>query len=269
MLGTEVARRLASEYDVIAADVDDFDIRDADATSGFVDDAAPDVVVNCAAYTDVDGAESDAETAFAINERGAANVAAAAIGAGATVVHMSTDYVFDGGSETPYLEEDEPNPRTVYGRSKLSGELAVLEVAPRALVVRTAWLYGHAGANFVDKMLSLASAGVPLRVVDDQFGAPTNARDLAAVVAELVAAGASGVVNATNAGSCSWFELAREALSLAGLENAGLTPVSTEEFPRPAQRPTYSVLSLEKLKLLTGRTPRNWREALAEYVAER
>jgi dTDP-4-dehydrorhamnose reductase len=269
MLGTEVVPRLSREFEVIAADLEELDIRDAGAVADYVNACGADVVVNCAAYTNVDKAESDAEAAFAVNAAGAAYLAAAAEATGAAFVHMSTDYVFDGSAVRPYREDDEPSPRTVYGRSKLQGEREVLSACPGALIVRTAWLYGHAGANFVEKMIALASAGVPLRVVDDQVGSPTNARDLASAIAELIAAAASGVVNAANTGSCSWFEFAREALRLAGLVDASITPVSTEEFPRPAPRPAYSVLSLDRLTEVTGRRPRSWQEALAEYVAER
>jgi dTDP-4-dehydrorhamnose reductase len=269
MLGTEVAPRLASEFEVVAADVAQFDITDSEATSRYVKSVTPTVLVNCAAYTDVDRAEGDADAAFAVNATGAGNLAAAATAVGAKLVHVSTDYVFDGKARDPYGEDDEPCPLGVYGRSKLEGERAVFGAASDALVVRTAWLYGHAGANFVEKMIALASSGVPLRVVDDQVGSPTNAKDLAGAIAELIAVGAAGVVNATNAGVCSWYEFALEVFRLAGLEDVSVSPVSTEEFPRPAPRPAYSVLSLERLTELTGGPPREWGDALAEYIAER
>jgi dTDP-4-dehydrorhamnose reductase len=269
MLGAEVLPLLGADCDVVAADLDEFDLRDAEAVSAFVTRAAPQVVVNCAAYTNVDAAESDPASAFAVNADGAGNVAAAAAAAGARMVHMSTDYVFDGTSSRPYSEEDRPCPLGVYGRSKLEGERRVLAAARDCLIVRTAWLYGHSGANFVEKMLELAAAGGPLRVVDDQVGAPTNARDLAGSIRELIAVGAAGVVNATNAGSCSWYEFACEIVQGAGLGDVAVEPVKSSEFPRPAPRPAYSVLSLDRLMSLTGASPRHWREGLADYLSER
>ncbi len=269
MLGTELVPLFRREFDVTAADVAEFDMRDAAATDAFVAEARPAVVINCAAYTDVDGAESDPEAAFDVNAGGAGNVAAAAERVGARVVQVSTDYVFDGRGDTPYAETDEPRPLGVYGRSKLAGERKVAEACSDALIVRTAGLYGHAGPNFIEKMLSLASSGRILRVVDDQVGAPTNVRDLAGAILELIAVEATGVVNATNAGSCSWFEFAREILDVAGHQDIPVEPVTSEEFPRPAPRPGYSVLSLARLVSLTGKEPRSWQDALAEYLAER
>jgi dTDP-4-dehydrorhamnose reductase len=269
MLGTELVPLLEGGFEVTAADLDDFDLRDGAATDAFVAGAAPDVIVNCAAYTDVDGAEADPEVAFDVNARGAGNVAAAGQRAGARVIQISTDYVFDGTGGRPYTEEDEPSPLGAYGRSKHEGERRVIECSSDPLIVRTAWLYGHAGPNFVEKMLSLAAEGRTLRVVNDQVGAPTNVRDLARAIRELIAVGATGVVNATNAGSCSWFEFAREILDVAGYESVPIEPVTSDEFPRPAPRPRYSVLSLVKLVSLTGKEPRKWRDALAEYIGER
>jgi len=269
MLGTELVPLLRRAFDVTPADVTEFDVRDPAATDAFVAAAAPEVIINCAAYTDVDGAESDPETAFDINAGGAENVAAAGRKVGARVVQVSTDYVFDGTGDTPYAETDEPRPLGVYGHSKLAGERKVREVSQDALIVRTAWLYGHAGPNFIETMLSLASSGRVLRVVNDQVGAPTNVRDLAGAILELIAVEATGVVNATNRGWCTWFEFARKILDLAGLGEVSIEPVTSEEFPRPAPRPGCSVLSLERLVFLTGKEPRSWQDAVAEYVAER
>ena len=269
MLGTEVVDAFSKGFEVVAADLSDFDITDEGTTRAAVVEAAPDLVVNCAAYTNVDGAESDRDTAFAINATGAGNLASGAEAVGASIVHLSTDYVFDGRGSRPYLEDDPVNPLSAYGDSKLEGERAVVNACRRHLIVRTAWLYGHAGPNFVEKMLELSDTQDVLRVVDDQFGSPTNARDLAWVMKELVAAGAVGVVNATNAGSCSWHEFTVEILKNAGRSGQMVEPVPTEAFPRPAPRPRYSVLSLDRLTALIGWTPRDWREALAEYIAER
>ena len=269
MLGTELVRLFQREFDVTPADLAEFDIRDHVATDAVVAGVTPDVVINCAAYTDVDGAESNREAAFDVNAMGAGNIAAAAERVGARVVHVSTDYVFDGTSDRPYRETDEPGPICVYGRSKLAGERAVLEASRDALIVRTAWLYGHAGPNFIEKMLALASSGRHLKVVEDQVGAPTNVRDLARAILELIAVRATGVVNATNRGWCTWFEFAREILNRAGYRDIPVEPVTSEEFVRPAPRPGYSVLSLARLVSLTGKEPRSWQDALAEYLAER
>ncbi len=269
MLGTELVRLFQREFDVTEADLGEFDIRDSVVTDAFVAGVTPDIVINCAAYTDVDGAESDPEEAFAVNATGAENIAAAAERVGARVVHVSTDYVFDGTGDRPYEETDEPGPVCVYGRSKLAGELGVARASQDALIVRTAWLYGHAGPNFIETMLTLASSGRHLKVVEDQVGAPTNVRDLARAILELIAVGATGVVNATNRGSCSWFEFAREILDQAGYRDMPVEPVTSEQFPRPAPRPGYSVLSLARLVSLTGKEPRSWQDALTEYLAER
>ena len=269
MLGTELVRLLQREFDVTPADIGEFDVRNSVATDAFIAGATPEVVVNCAAYTDVDGAESDPDAAFAVNAAGAGNIAGAAEKVGAGVVHVSTDYVFDGTGDRPYEETDEPGPISVYGRSKLAGERAVLEASRDALIIRTAWLYGHAGPNFIEKMLSLASSGRHLKVVEDQVGAPTNVRDLARAILELIAVGATGVVNATNRGWCTWFEFAREILDQAGYRDIAVEPVTSEQFPRPAPRPAYSVLSLARLVSLTGKEPRSWQDALAEYLTER
>ena len=269
MLGSDLVVELGRRHDVTAADLAEFDIRNASETDSFVASAAPDVVVNCAAYTDVDGAEVDEAAAFEVNEAGAANVASAAARAGARLVHLSTDYVFDGSSDRPYTEDDEPCPLGAYGRSKLAGELATARRCRGALIVRTAWLYGRAGRNFVETMLGLAGRGGEIRVVSDQVGAPTYTRDLARIISELIAVEASGVVNATNDGSCSWYEFARAILDRSGHGDVPVRAVTSEEFPRPAVRPRYSVLSLERLAKLTGRRPRHWEAALADYIAER
>jgi len=269
MLGTEVVAAFEGVGDVVGVDVDDFDIRDADAVERAIRDLRPSVVVNCAAYTDVDGAESERELAFAVNADGARNVAAAAKLVGARVVQLSTDYVFDGSKAEPYEEEDTPCPVNAYGDSKLAGEDAVRQSGADFLIVRTAWLYGHNGQNFVETVLRLAEETGALRIVDDQEGAPTNARDLAEVIRELVSADARGVVNATNLGSTTWYGLAVAILEAAGIDGVDVEPVPTTALRRPAARPRYSVLSLAKLSSLLGRQPRRWHEAVREYVSER
>lgn len=269
MLGRALVETLDGAAHVTGVDIDDFDIGDGDAVMDATLRQAPDLIINCAAYTDVDGAESDRETAFRVNAVGAGNVARAAAEVGARVVHVSTDYVFDGNASEPYPEDAVPDPASVYGQSKLAGEREVAAGAPGSLIVRTAWLYGLGGRNFVETVLRLAGDGGPLRIVDDQTGAPTYASDLAAVIRDLAVTDASGFIHATNSGTCTWHGFAKAALSLAGLDDIEVVPISTKEIDRPAPRPRFSVLSLEKLQSVLGWTPRPWEEALADYFARR
>ncbi len=269
MLGSEIVRTLGSAHAVVGVDIGEFDIRDADATVDAIRRVSPDIVVNCAAYTDVDGAESSRELAFAVNATGAGNVGRAAADARALMIQISTDYVFDGEKNLPYVESDAPNPLSVYGESKLAGEQAVAESGCECLILRTAWLYGHGCPNFVETMLRLAGEQKPLRVVDDQEGMPTSSSDLAMIVAGILSTGVRGLVNATNSGSCSWFTFARRILDLSGSSDIIIEPVRTEEFPRPAKRPRRSVLSLARLTESLGWEPRPWGEALADYLTER
>jgi len=266
MLGSEVVAALSTTTDVLAADVTEFDVTDAAAVRRAVRAAAADAVINCAAWTDVDGAETHRTEAFAVNAEGAGNVARAAAEAGAWLLHVSTDYFFDGSKHCPYDEDDEPRPMNAYGESKLAGEREVAAAGGRSLVARTAWLYGRRGRNFVDTVLARARGGEALRIVSDQVGPPTSARDLAVVIAELVPTGATGVVHATNSGSCSWYELGRRALELAGLSGAAVQSVPSSAFRRPAARPANSVLRLDRLVSLIGWLPRPWDEALRDYI---
>lgn len=231
--------------------------------------ARADVVVNAAAYTDVDGCETAAEECHLVNAEAPGRIARACRNHGVPLVHVSTDYVFDGQGSTPYREDDPPAPRSVYGRSKLEGECRVLEACPEALVVRTSWLYG-AGRNFVATIFAHAArvlAGeIPeLRVVDDQTGRPTYAEDLAGGIVALVEASCQGLYHLANSGLATWWELARAALDHVGHADLPVARVSTAEFPRPAPRPAWSVLDLEKAAR-AGVSLRPWREALAAYL---
>ena len=269
MLGGAVAEAMGPDWDVLEADIGEFDVSNGDETRAAVEAASPDVVINCAAYTDVDGAESDPESAFAVNAAGAGSVARAAAAAGARLIHISTDYVFDGMKDGPYTEDDDPNPMGVYGESKLEGEKQVLRSDGACLILRTAWLFGSRGRNFVDTVLSLAAEGRPLRIVDDQRGSPTYARDLAAIIRELACSRVTGILNATNSGATTWYGFALTILQDAGISDVAVVPVATSEFPRPAPRPRSSVLSLDRLSGVLGWTPRTWQEAVAEYLSER
>jgi dTDP-4-dehydrorhamnose reductase len=221
-------------------------------------------VVNTGAWTDVDGAESDEAGAYAANAAGPAHLAAACAEVGATLVHLSTDYVFDGTAEKPYEVDDPTGPASAYGRTKLAGEQAVLELCPDAYVVRTAWVYGATGKNFVKTMARLARERDSLSVVDDQRGSPTWSADLAAGLVELVFSGAPhGVYHYTNAGATTWFGFARAIVEEIGDDPAKVAPTTTAAFPRPAPRPAYSVLSSRRWMDAGLSAPRPWRGALA------
>jgi dTDP-4-dehydrorhamnose reductase len=265
MLGTEVVAAAAG-HEVVGLTRADLDITDARAVRAAVRDARPDAVLNCAAYTNVDAAEADEAAATAINGDGAGHVAAAAAEQGAHVVHVSTDYVFHGDATQPYLEDAPTGPSTAYGRSKLAGERLVAAAAPAAhAIVRTAWLFGPHGANFVDTMLRLGAERDELNVVDDQVGCPTYAGHLAAALVEIARQRLPGIVHAAGGGACTWYDLARATFDRAGLA-VTVHPCTTADFPRPAPRPAYSVL---------GSTRRDapvlpsWQDGLAAHLTAR
>lgn len=250
---------------------DALDVTHAEEVRARVRAVAPDVVVNATAYNKVDAAEAEPEEALAVNLGGALNLAAAAREAGALMVHVSTDYVFDGRGRRPYVETDLPRPLGAYGLSKRAGEIAVEGAAGEWLIVRTSGVFGKGGSrakggSFVDRILARARAGEALRVVDDQEFAPTYAPDLATAIAALVQAGARGTFHVTGAGACTWHGLATAALEAAALA-APVERLAAEELRLPARRPAYSVLSCEKY--LAGGLPplREWREALRAHVA--
>ena len=260
MLGQRVVRDAeARGHEVRGTDLPELDLADPGAVGAFLRDAAPDVVVNCAAYTDVDAAETDEERATRVNGEAAGNLARAA----GYVVHVSTDYVFPGDATEPYTESSAPSPRTAYGRSKLAGERAVQAAGAQHAIVRTAWLYGAGGNNFVDTILRLGAERDELKVVDDQIGSPTWTGHLAPALLDVAERRDAGVLHATGDGQCSWFDLAREALDTAGVDTR-VVPCTTAEFPRPAPRPAFSVLRSER-----GVTLPPWRDGLTGHLSER
>jgi dTDP-4-dehydrorhamnose reductase len=269
-LGTRLVGELDGE-DVVGLTIDDLDITDVDAVDAVIRDVRPDIVVNAAAYTAVDAAETAARQAFAVNELGPRLIAGALARHGGRLVHVSTDYVFGGDATQPYEPDDQPAPSTVYGRSKLAGERAVVAVLPGAChVVRTAWMYGGPGPNFVDTMVGLERSRETVDVVDDQIGSPTWVGDLAAALIELgSSATPAGVLHYVNAGQASWFELAQEVFRLIGADPARVLPVPTSRFPRPAPRPAWSVLSTHSWTNRAFAAPRHWRAALRDYLATR
>jgi dTDP-4-dehydrorhamnose reductase len=261
-LGRELCRMLANET-VIPKDLPEFDLAQP-AVEGQIQDAKPDVVIHAGAYTDVDGAERTPDLAMAVNRDGAARVARAAARAGARLIYVSTDYVFDGTATVPYTERDTPNPINVYGMSKWLGEQAVLASGADALVVRTAWLYGHYGKNFVKSIMSAARRESALRVVSDQRGCPTFAEDLASALIALIAKSVSGVIHVTNRGDCTWHEFAEAIVRDMGLA-VPVAPITTEEAGRVATRPRFSVLSQDRLASVGIMMP-EWRRSLAQFV---
>ena len=276
MLAADVKRLRPSGVDLVETDLEELDITDAHAVERFFQDCRPGLVLNCAAYTAVDRAEEDPDTAFAVNEKGPANLAAACARGDIPLVHVSTDYVFFGDAGRPLREDDPCRPQGVYGRSKRAGELAVERAGGKWLTVRTSWLYGLNGPNFPDTILRLACERDGLTVVDDQTGSPTFSVDLAGAVWRLVKKDASGYVHFANDGSCTWYGFALEVV--AGGRKRGLLPadrelvvdpVTTAEFVRPAPRPAYSVLSTERYRSVTGQTPPAWKDALNRFLDAR
>jgi dTDP-4-dehydrorhamnose reductase len=246
-------------------DRDEVDVIDAAAVEAAISSFRPQLVVNCAALTAVDACETEKERAFVLNGVAVGILASAAARAGARFVHISTDYVFDGEGSAPYTEEHPTAPRSAYGASKLEGERRALAV-PGTLLVRTSWVFGRGGANFVDTMRAkMAAPDGPLRVVADQVGAPTYAPFLARALADLGESGASGIVHYQNRPTVSWFEFALEIARRLG-SAVEIRPATSEEVPRPARRPRYSVLSVGRFERLAGRPVEDWREGLAQHL---
>ena len=245
----------------------DVDIRDRARVRQVVQETRPDWVVLSAAYTDVDGCESNADIAFAVNRDGAENVAIAAKEAGARLLFLSSDYVFDGKKATPYETDDSRNPQGVYGQTKAEAEVKLLALTRECCIVRTSWLFGTGGKCFPDTILKLAAGRPALDVVNDQRGSPTYVVDLARAIVSLCRRNAVGIVHATGAGDCTWFEFAQEIVQSAGLATT-VRPVSSEQMARPAPRPAYSVLSASSLNALGIEMP-GWQDALRRYLRER
>lgn len=265
MLGHDLMTTL--EGDVRGLDLPEIDITSFESVRRVLLTLKPEVIINAAAYTDVDGCEANVETAMAVNGEGVGLLSLAAREIGAKLVQISTDYVFNGGKGTPYLEDDSLEPLSVYGESKLAGELNAA-MAPECLIIRTQWLYGIHGKNFVETMLRLAKEKSELAVVDDQIGSPTFTRDLALAIKALLINGCSGIYHAANSGYCSWNEFAKAIFAEEGLQ-IKVNNMTTKELNRPANRPLYSTLDCSKLAADTGFTPRPWREALREYLTLR
>jgi dTDP-4-dehydrorhamnose reductase len=265
MLGADVLSAAESAgLEVLACPRRELDVTDSHAVAARFRRLRPAAVINCAAWTDVDGAESEESAAMVVNGEGAGNVAAAAQAIGAWTVHVSTDYVFDGHKRTPYLESDSPAPLSSYGRSKLAGEREVAQAAPRAhTIVRSSWLFGMGGSCFPQKILKLAAQRRELTVVDDQVGSPTFTGHLARTLVELAGAGLLGIVHIAGAGQCSWRELAQTVVDAAGVQTV-IEPGRSEDMGRAAERPSYSVLRSERPQ--APELP-HWRQGVREFLA--
>jgi dTDP-4-dehydrorhamnose reductase len=263
-LGCELQRVLQDEKPVLGI-WPGFDLLKPESEA-FIREARPEVVIHAAAYTDVDGAERDPEQAMAVNAGGTERVASAAARIGARLICLSTDYVFDGRKGTPYVETDDPNPLNAYGRSKLEGERRALAGCPRTLIVRTAWLYGAQGRNFVKTIMRLAATQPALRVVADQRGCPTHAGDLAVALARILQTDLTGIVHATGAGDCTWHEFASAIVAEMGLA-VPVHPITTTEAARPAARPPCAVLANRRLASAGIALP-PWREALSRFMKQ-
>lgn len=266
-LGRELQKQYeGKDVELIPTDVKDLDITDVKAVNKFVTEHKPDVIINCAAHTQVDKCEEQLDLAYKINTIGPKNLASAAFTIGAEIVQVSTDYVFNGEGNTELTEFDTTDPQTVYGKTKLDGESFVKILNPKHYIVRTAWLYGD-GNNFVKTMIKLSENHSELKVVDDQVGTPTSTVDLAKVIIKLINEKNYGLFHCTCKGVCSWYDFAKEIFRLKNID-IKVIPCTTEEFPRPAKRPKYSVLRNYMLELTTGDITKQWQESLKDYIED-
>lgn len=263
LLGQALVRELEGEQ-LTALSSADADLRDPARVQEVIRAYRPEWIILAAAYTDVDGCESNRDRAFAVNCEGAIHVAQAAREAGSRLMFLSTDYVFDGSKGSPYETSDARNPASVYGESKARAEERLLEILPEVCIARTSWLFGHGGKCFPATILKLAATRPEISVVNDQRGSPTFTPDLASALVQLCRASARGIVHVTNSGNCTWYEFATEIVRMSGMATA-VKPVATAEFPRPARRPAYSVLSAASLHAYNVHVP-EWQDALRRYL---
>lgn len=270
-LGTELKKILEATMPSVAiyTDVDELDLTNAKAVESFVVNNDISHIVNCAAYTAVDRAEEEKSLCAQINIDAVKNLALAADANGAKVIHISTDYVFDGTNHRPYRESDKVNPISQYGTTKRKGETVLLALSPEAIIIRTAWLYSAHGNNFVKTMLRLAEKNDEIKVVCDQIGTPTYARDLAAAIVTVLRSHQwiPGIYHFTDEGAASWYDFAKAIFRLAGMQ-VKVKPILTEDYPTPASRPAYSILDRSLIKATYGVTIPHWEEALADCMAE-
>ncbi len=282
MLGTDLCDVLEKDHKIIGVDINEshascatplvfykVGITDADEIRRIVGEEHPDIVIHAAAWTDVDGCEGDPGKADAVNVKGTESVAKAAAGRDIPLILISTDFVFDGRKNEPYTEGDPPCPISVYARTKYEAEEAVKTLLPAYAIVRTSWLFGKQGRNFVDALISKAAAGEKLRVVGDQVGSPTYTKDFSTALAKLLEAGVTSgreIFHVSNSGRCSWYEFAEQIIGYKGSEGIAIEAITSDELDRPAKRPRFSVLDNGKFNRKTGYVMRPWQEALKEYL---
>jgi dTDP-4-dehydrorhamnose reductase len=265
MLGHDLVEILSKENEISTTTIDTLDITDIEKTIATVKNIEPDVVVHAAAFTDVNGSEDKKDLAYKVNGIGTRNIAVACKETDSALVYICTDYVFDGEKGSSYQEYDQPHPLSVYGKTKLQGETYIRDILSKFYIVRTSWLYGYHGPNFVTTMLKLAETMDTISVVNDQIGSPTYTLDLAIAISKLIKKPAYGIYHITNSGECSWYEYAKEIFEMAGI-TIEVKPVSTEEYPQPAPRPKYSVLENYNWKMEGFPEIRNYKNALQEYM---
>jgi dTDP-4-dehydrorhamnose reductase len=268
-LGSELCEYLLKEdhYDIFQYDKETMDITDLSATMTVVKEITPNVIINCAAYTNVDGAETDYETAYKINVLGCENLAKASVAVKAKLIHISTDFVFDGEKTNPYFEYDATGPMSVYGQTKLAGEWAIRHEMSRFFIIRTSWLYGKNGNNFVKTMIRLGKEHDEISVVNDQIGSPTCVSDLILVIEKCLSSKAYGVYHFSNAGACSWYDFAKEIFNQMDMQ-IKVNPTTSNEFIRLARRPSYSVMNTKLVTSALGIEPREWQVALKECLSQ-
>ncbi len=264
MLGQDVLK-VFSDLDVIGLKREELDICDEDSVKNTLLDLKPNVVINCAAFTNVDLCESEKDKAFEVNGYGPGLLASFCSKISCKLIHISTDYVFDGTSTTPYLEDDPTNPINVYGESKLKGEEEIKKKSENYLIIRTSWLFGQGGSNFIKTIIKLGIEQNSIQVVNDQRGCPTFTNDLAQGIRHLLENNAQGIFNVTNTGACTWFDLAKFVLEKKNIK-VKIDPVDSNKFKRPAKRPHFSVLSPKKYRTTVKSTLRHWQQAVIEYL---
>jgi dTDP-4-dehydrorhamnose reductase len=266
-LGQELVRHFSNRIDIVGLNRMQLDITDKERCLSVIERLKPDAIIHAAAYTSVDRAESDPEGAWLANVEGTRHIATAAEAVRASLCYVSTDYVFDGKRTSPYGENDDTGPKSVYGKTKLEGERLANAICSKTFIVRTSWVYGKYGNNFVRTMLQLAKQNSVLKIVNDQTGSPTYSYDLAKFMIELAQSNKYGIYHATNGGQCTWYEFAKAIFEEAGLGRIDVQPCTTEQYPRPAPRPLYSVLRNEALRDAGFRPLRHWRDALRDCLS--
>jgi dTDP-4-dehydrorhamnose reductase len=275
MLGSDMINILSSSFEVRGVTRNDFDITDYSKTIEFLTDIKPHIIIHTAGYTKVDDCESNKETALNVNAAGTENVALGCKAINAKLIYISTDYIFNGKKNAPYMEDDMPDPISVYGDSKLKGEQAVQGILKDFIIIRTSWLFGKNGNNFIKAILkqvdkaqkdNSVAAGFSLRVVNDQIGSPTYTIDLSHAIEKLISGNVKGIFNITNSGECTWYQFAKKILEYAKIKGVNVVPITSKQLNRSANRPAYSVLDCSKFEDTANYQMRHWEAALKDYL---